>query len=658
MTAPHRGRYARRYSTAGWACALLIVGTVHAQVAPEPPPELPPPTETKVSAGFALPPYLRGIDLDLPTQAAFKNWPPPELEERAYWLPWSSLALQRAQLVNQPIFLMVTVPWNRYAQRMLKEALADAGVLRAMNRDYVAVAARADRRPDVYARYGTGNWPSLSLLLPDGSPMLSQVNPKGIALPITLGFADVDNVLFTLTEGRKYFEKWQNVLQGVSQIYEQRVDLEEVKPGPVDAKAVEPVVRWLLGNADGVNGGFGAAPKFVLRGLMEIALLRENRQQPALVEPARKTLVRFSSGPLHDVRDGGFHRMAAAPEWGSIQYEKMLEANANMVRELVFALRDKDEPALREALADTSRFLTTVLARPDGGFYNAQIADPTSPDGGAYWLAADRASVKPPAVDKLVLAGPNALAGAALLRAGAILGDPTLASSGVGAVNLVLDRAVQAARGADHVIEPEPERGRYLVTQSEVAFGLLDAYESTGDRRYLDAAKDIAEFVENNMRVGGETAYRDHAAVGREFGLLDMPLRPLLDNTRMARVLVRLQAHGVLDGGRARAEALLASYAGDLALKGASAIEPSLAIEEFLTEPLVVTIGGAPADPVARSLRRAALNLRHGWMVIRSAPGDAPSATLAWRGSTRKISDPAALASGLDALRAAAAGAS
>ena len=320
--------------------------------------------------------------------------------------------------------------------------------------------------------------------------------------------------MFNLNEGRKYFDKWQNLLQGMSEVYEKRVDLEEVKPGLVNAKAIDPVVRWLLGSVDAKNGGFGLAPKYALPGLMEWAFLREDQGKPALVGPARSTLTKLAASPLHDRRDGGFHRMAAAPEWGGIQYEKMLEGNVQLMREMVFALREDDDPALRAALAGTARFVTTVLARPSGGFYLGQIADPTSPDGGAYWKAASAESAKAPPIDKLVLAGQNALAGAALLRAGAILSDPALEKAGRAALDLVVEQAVAQGRGASHVIEADPEPGRYLVTQSEVAFGLLDAYEATGEARYLAAAKDVAEFVRNNMRVGSETGYRDHLSTG------------------------------------------------------------------------------------------------------------------------------------------------
>jgi hypothetical protein len=133
-----------------------------------------------------VPPYLKGIDLNEPAQAAFDGWPSTELAERAYWLPWTTLSLQRAMLFNQPIFLVLTVPWSRSAQRMAAEALADPVVWRALNHDYLSLLVSADRRPDLYARYGTGNWPAISLLLPNGSPMLSQANEKKKALPISV----------------------------------------------------------------------------------------------------------------------------------------------------------------------------------------------------------------------------------------------------------------------------------------------------------------------------------------------------------------------------------------------------------------------------------------------------------------------------------------
>jgi 5'-methylthioadenosine phosphorylase len=123
--------------------------------------------------------------------------------------------------------------------------------------------------------------------------------------------------------------------------------------------------------------------------------------------------------------------------------------------------------------------------------------------------------------------------------------------------------------------------------------------------------------------------------MGQEFGLLDKALRPMIDNARLARVFVRLAAQGVLETGRTEAEQILGNYAGDLAGYGVRAIEPGLAIDEVLSDPLVVTLEGSPGDPGAKAMRRAALNIRQGWVVIRTSKGEKSAATLAWHGITR-----------------------
>ena len=648
MTREVPSRWSSRLRRAGAAAlAVGFAAALFAQDAPEP---------AQGDPGV-LPPYLKGINLDLPIQAAFRSWPPRELEERPYWLPWVSMSFQRASIFNRPIFLVVTVPWNRYAQRMMKESLADPVVLRTLNADYVSIVVRADRHPDIYARYGTGNWPAISLLLPDGSPMLSQVNTRNVALPITVAFADTKTVLFNLNEGKKYFDKWQNVLSGISQVYEKRVDLEESKAGTADAKAIEPVVKWIAGNADARNGGFGIAPKYALDGLMEWGALRDDRQQPAVSTIARNTLVKMVGSPLYDATDGGFHRMAVAPDWAGIQYEKMLEGNVDLMREMVFALREEDNASLRQALGSTVKFVTTALARPGGGFYLGQEADSKSKDGGGYWTAPARDPANAPAIDKLVLAGPNARAGAALLRAGALLGDDAAMKAGKAALDLVLERSFQANRGINHVVEPDPGSGRYLEAQADTAFAFEDAYEATGDARYLAAAKDIVGFVRNNMKSSDETAFHDHVPTGFEFGLLDMPLRPMIDNAHLARVLLRLDLQGATTDGRDVAKEVLATFAGDLADRGARAIVPGLAIDELVSEPMLITIEGSAGDPAAGALRRAALNAPHGWVVIRSAPAETAGASLSWRGSNRHVTDPSALASEVRALAAGVVGA-
>jgi uncharacterized protein YyaL (SSP411 family) len=605
----------------------------------------PPPGDTGLESGEGRgPDYLVGVNLELPAPEAFKGWPSDALQSRAYFLPWSPLSFQRAALYGRPVLFVLTVPWNRLAQRMAAETLSDPAVLKQANQGWVTVVQRADRRPDLQERYQTGTWPVIAFLLPDGHPMLSQANDQQVARPITAGFSDAKTLAFLLDQGQIYWDRWSNVLRGVGDVWAKGEGGAEPEPGAVKEDASDQVARWMLGNADRKLGGFGAAPKFPLLGLAEYARLRDARLVPALRDHARFTLEQLVASPLHDRRDGGFHRLAAAADWGNIQYEKMLERNGQLLRELTVELRAGASAPLQDALTDTTRFLLHTLARPGGGFFLAQVADPTSPDGGRYWtVETDRGS--PPPVDRLVLSGPNALAGAALLRAGAWLGDPAATAAGRGALDLVLERAYARGRGVDHVLEPRPEPRRFLVSQADVAFGLVDAYETTGEQRYLAAARDIVDFSLANLLRPGETALRDHLPEPAEIGLLANPRRPMADNARLARVMRRLAVHGQGEVYGERAASVLGSYAGNLTLYGAQAVEAAVAVEEMIREPLVVRVDGNPGTAEAAALRRAAVNLPWAWTVVTTGRTEGtPVATLSWRGDTQQVGDARGLA--------------
>lgn len=585
-----------------------------------------------------VPAVLRGVDLAQPAQVAFLSWPPSELVERLYPLPWVSRSFLRAALFRRPIVMILTVPWNRLAQRFRMDTLADPRVLRALNEGYVTVLVQADRRPDIRERYQTGSWPAVSFLLPNGKPILSQANPQGVALPISFGFVEPERMLFLLEQGRIYWRKWSALLVGVGEVWGERETalLEPRQEGRVSEEPSDALARWLIGNFDAEHGGFEAAPKHVVPGLAEYAALREARFVPALAGPARTTLARLVEGPLFDRREGGVHRIALSPGWGLIQYEKMLEGNAELLRDLAVALRTwGDRQPLEAALRDTARFLMTVLARPGGGFYFAQCADPGSADGGGYWTAEERAAQAPP-VDRLVVSGTNATAGAALLRAGALVGDEAMERAGRAALELVLSAAYETARGVSRVIEPLPEPFRFLWDQAEVCFALADAYETTGDRRYLATAKDLADFCVNNLLAEGGKIFRDRLPDAAPVGILANPRHPLEPNARLARAMRRLAVHGLGDSYLDRARGVLEGYAGDLVQYRTHGVEAALAIEEFVRDPLVIRIEGEPKSAEVRALRRAALAVSWPWTVVTAGATGGPPGAVVEYGEARK----------------------
>jgi len=604
-------------------------------------------------AGGDGPSYLAGIDLELPAQEAFGGWPPPALAERSYWLPWGRVALDRAALFSRPVLLVLDVNWAHSSAVMLDQTLSDPRVLREINAGFVAVRVNADLRPDLRERYQSGSWPTIAFLLPDGRPMLSTANDRGVDLPITIGTVDPETMLFLVREGRKYWDLEAAALLRRAESWAATEGPPRPLHGFVDAGASDRLAQWLVANSDRRDGGFGAAPKHVLPGLAEYARLRAARGVDDLVAQSALTLLRLVEGPLFDHRGGGIHRVAIAPGFGEIQYEKLLSSNAALARELAIALADGAGPEPRRELAATVRFVRDVLGRAEGGFYLAQLGDPALAAGAA---AGAVGAAAPPPLDPLVLAGANALAGSALLRAAAALADDEIERAGVAALDFVLREAVTADGAVRHVIAPPLANRIYLETQADVALAFVEAYEATGNRAYLTAAAAAAEYARRSLADPGSAALRDHVGEPAPLGLLANPRWPLRPNVRLARALLRLSWHGLGAEHAATARAILAQFSGDLSGFRVHAIEAALAIEEAIAEPIEIRISGPPEDSATRSLRRAAWTASAaGTVVVLTGGSDGlPLAEIGWRGRTARVGEAAALAPALRRLAAEA----
>lgn len=601
------------------------------------------------SPGPAVSQSVRAIDFDVPVQQQFASWPPEELVHRNYWYPWASRTFQRATLFNKPVFLFIDSRWNLNAHRTREELLGEAAIQERLNQGYLTIYVNGDQRPDIVERYQTGTMPVMSLLLPTGNPLITNNTPTGEGMPITIGAVDQERMLFLLEQGNIYFDQWTKFLTHVGQEWAGMVQPEDPISGEPDTDASDIMFQWISANWDRSDGGFGLAPKFVIPGLPEYARIRRARYLPAMAELTANYLPALLSGPLHDGVHGGVHRMAAAQDWSGIQYEKLLDRNAAFLHQLTLAYLDQPSELYRDAAAGAGRFIMEKLADPKGGFYLGQTADFESENGGGYWTRPLQ-SAKEPEVDQLVLSAPNAQAGAALIRAGIVLNLPAMTTAGHQALDRVLKEGYRPGRGVRHVLAPSPTDHTFLETQADVAFFLLDAYQSSGDRRYYDASLNIIQYCINNFRLPGETRFRDHIPEPDPVGLLNTRRMPFRANIQLARTMIRLGHLGAGQRNLLEAEDLLAEYAGSLAMFRVHGVVAGLAVEELLARPVTVTISGDPASDKVQAFRQAVVRAPLSWLVVDQAslePGESfpePQARVDGGRAVQETTDPAELA--------------
>ena len=271
-------------------------------------------------------------------------------------------------------------------------------------------------------------------------------------------------------------------------------------------------------------------------------------------EIIEKTLTGMARGGIRDHLGGGFHRYSVDERWIVPHFEKMSYDNSELLRAYLSTYQATGTPLFREVAAGIVDWVLEVMADKNGAaFATSQDADLTFGDDGDYWTwtveeakaeltgefgvvarvfdiqdagemhhnpkknvlwwkqdpAGDdewpilRAAVKKlkaardrrqaPFVDRTAYVNWNAMMAGAFLQAGAVLDRPECNELALRVLERIWKEAWDAERGMSHVLgRPEPRGMLDDNVQSTAAF--LDAYEATGDERWLERATQVMEY--------------------------------------------------------------------------------------------------------------------------------------------------------------------
>ncbi|HEX6106325.1 MAG TPA: thioredoxin domain-containing protein [Gemmatimonadales bacterium] len=237
-----------------------------------------------------------------------------------------------------------------------------------------------------------------------------------------------------------------------------------------------------------------------------------------------------------------------------------------------------------------------------------------------------------PFVDRTRYTGWNAMMAAAMLRAGAVLGDDWASRHAL----LTMARLRSEAAEADSVAHTPGGVTGLLDDQVQTAAAALDAFEFTGERRWLDWAVALMERVWRDYRDDPGGGLFDTAR-GREgeLGLLPARAKPVQDsptpspNGVAGIVVARLHELTGDERWRGRGEEQIEAFAGRAGELGLHAATYLLAVDWHRGERTHLAVVGPLEDPVAEAMHRAALAAFVPRCVVqRLTPEDASSAAL------------------------------
>ncbi len=241
-------------------------------------------------------------------------------------------------------------------------------------------------------------------------------------------------------------------------------------------------------------------------------------------------------------------------------------------------------------------------------------------------LEARRGRRPTPALDQTLYVGWNAMFVSAYLEAASVLDRASCRDFALKTLDRIVAEAWEESGGFLHRVGG-PRLDGSLDDQVFPAAALLDAYQATLDRRYLDTAERAMRLAIERFGDPDRGGFFDRATDAPPLGGLEVRRKPIQDaptpgaNSVAVMVLDRLHSLTGEDLYRAWAEKTLEAFIGLVPQYALFASTYALAALVHARHPLEVVITGSDGDPRASELQRAAHAVyRAGKTVLRVAP--------------------------------------
>ena len=512
------------------------------------------------------------------------------------WNDFEPTLLDRARRAGRPVLLVLTTAWCPYSRELLATSLRDPDVAHLIETEFVAALVDAERRPDVNARYGSGGWPTIAYLTPDG---------ELIANDRFLTAADLAARLRRVAE--VFRTQRPEIQSGLQKLLSQKADADRAPvQGALSMAMVDDMAEAVYERFDHRHGGFGDGAKFPHPEAVDFALVRAVKLgDPRMESVAKTTLDRMLAAAIHDSVDGGFFRYSATSDWQAPHHEKVLEPNALLLRNYLEAFQIWGKTAYQRTAEGIVHWMLNTLQDQDGGaFYGSLVADAEY-----YNLDREQRQRHPsPRLDKTIYANSNAVAISVLLKAAVTLDRPDLRKQAMRALTFVLENMVQRDIGVYHYWDGTYHLPGMLSDQAWMIRALVDASQHTGDADYLLPAEAIAEVAIKRQRApgGGFFDIRHDPAYT---GSMRRRNRSILDNAVMAESLVRLSYLSRRPEFYDEAVRTLECFASDYKEYGYYVAGYARAVDLIFYAPVMITIVGDRESEAADALRRAALSM-------------------------------------------------
>ncbi len=506
------------------------------------------------------------------------------------WHEWGNEAFEKALKLDRPVLLSLSATWCHWCHVMDSTSYSSKEVIDLVNSQFVPIRVDVDKRPDISDRYNFGGFPTTAFLTPE-------------RIVITGGTYIPPEMLKAL-------------LADVTVLYKRDKEklLVKEKTTPVKAKKIEAAdLSFQLSEAetiifeffDPVNGGFGMEPKFPQPKIIDLALfyyhLKPDKDVLAVIT---RTLNRMRNSKLYDSEEGGFFRYSITGDWSTPHYEKMLETNALLLKNYVEAYHAIEDMRYFDTAKGIIRYIDKNLSNQEsGGFYGSQDADEQY-----YQLRMDeRQKKQAPRVDRTLYVNWNGLATSAYLQAYSIMDLESCREFALKTIDFLLKNC-SSEKGMYHYYDGASKIEGLLRDQVYLAGAIIDAYQVTGQIRYLESARKIADTMLGEYYDREAGGFFDIAAKKEGKVTLERHKAPV-ENFAAADLLARLYHLTADEEYRKQATSTLLLFSDLYPEMGFQSADFALASLKLQQSPVLIRVVGSRSDERTIKMLKEALRI-------------------------------------------------
>jgi len=491
--------------------------------------------------------------------------PNPNRANLIRWHEWGDEAFRKAGVQDKPLMLFLTAFWCRFCQRMDEGAFSNDENIALLNAYFVAIRAEDTQRPDVNTRYNLNGWPTIAFMAPEGE-LLGATN----YLPPEEFGSLLVRLYMLYQEKKDEIRSARNTSSETSS-----GTTAAVTRGQPNESSLSKVTSVIMELADWVHGGYGHGQKFIHPEANDFLLSRyETTKDASYLDHVCLTLDRMRAGEMHDHEGGGYFRTCSNADWSRPHREKLLGEQAGLLANCLRTFRITQHAEYARMAEDIIGYIDRKLSHSaNESFYGCEdfLRNETRKDlsDGEYFTI----------IDECVYTDTNALAISAYLEATEILGKPSYKERALKALDFLWHHCRCPDGGMFHYFDGAAHVPRLLNDQARMGTALMQAHRATGEAKYLERAKELAEIILSRLK-NPDGGYYDLAVPGSAY--LSFRLTLIEQNGAAASFFIALAEATGNSSYREAAFWGLSAFTGDLNSYGIHAAGFGQALDEFL----------------------------------------------------------------------------